>query len=344
VNVVDAYLLTAQHTSYRPGDQAPCRSCADVRRVVTDSVVSSLISATGEPKVTIVARGLHLTDTAISALWRFAMGMDAAEDLMRSGKARPITALTETVYLARPLYYIREYESQQFAQAADYQPACCGCPACRYPSRRDIVEESLACALRGPLWEFDVPGMRTFLGQTANPAVVDEVERRSASGTETKHARLPVDFFEYAAALFKRRARTHRGLLRSLLSDPGSDNLDLIGARRLRYRVQLCRPVQLPPPALLQDTPMSEFQLRMVGTLGPYWGAIGLTPDVASRAWAIQKQVFGLEVDSHWSHVTPLLRSYYSGRSPFHETHLFHIVSSSTTISSNAFRRAGGAA
>jgi hypothetical protein len=240
------------------------------------------------------------------------MGIDPDEDLSRSGKAKPIAPLSANVYLAKPLYYIREYESQQFAHATGYRPACCGCPACKYPSRRDIVEESLACALRGPLWEFDAPGIRSFLRRTAGSEVIDEVERKSAPGTETKHAHLPFEFFEYAASVFRTHAQTHRALL-GYSSLSGGESLDYIGVRRLKHQTERCSPMRIPAPALFSDCPLSELQLRMIATLGPYWGAIGLAPRLASEAWQIQKQFFGFEVDSKWSQVAALLRSFYSG-------------------------------
>jgi hypothetical protein len=125
------------------------------------------------------------------------MGKDPAKDLLLSGKATPITQLPNATFLVKPLFYVKEFEAQGFAQEAGFVAACCGCPACKYPSRRDITEETFLLAFRGPLWEFDVPGVRELIhargGETLARALA-----MSAPGLETKKNHLPHEFFQFA--------------------------------------------------------------------------------------------------------------------------------------------------
>jgi len=109
VEVLDARELTKSVTGYAPGEQAPCRRCADTRRQVTDSLLLRRPVAQGF--VPFLARGLHLSDTAVSLAWRFALGRDAASDLLGAGKARPIAQMAGDVHLVKPLAYAREFET-----------------------------------------------------------------------------------------------------------------------------------------------------------------------------------------------------------------------------------------
>ena len=207
VQIIEANELTIQATRYEADQQAPCRLCSDVRRDLTDKLIlgNANLSQSDSSKGHIVARGLHVSDTSISALWRYTMGNGAAQDMLSAGKGRPVSHLYRNVYLAKPLYYVREFESQQYADMAGYRRSCCGCPACRYPSRRDIVEESIAGFLRSPLWEFDEPGMDDLLSESTPADTVGEIKRRSEPGIETKRAHLPKAF---ATATAKKYPRT----------------------------------------------------------------------------------------------------------------------------------------
>jgi tRNA(Ile)-lysidine synthase TilS/MesJ len=314
VQAIEAYEVTMQSTGYKVGEQAPCRSCSDVRRNLTDDLIRRALADRRQDSkcVDIVARGLHLTDTTISALWGYTMGKSPAQEMRDAGKGRPISHLYGSVYLAKPLYYVREFESQQYAQSAGYRPSCCGCPACNFPSRRDIVEESIAGFLRSPRWEFDVAGVEELLALSEPIDTVAEVKDRSDSGVETKHAHLPLAF---AKATVKKYMETWNSV-RPYLSPvfDSAQDLDQVGVKRLRNRVRRARFQKLPIPSILSSTTTerySGFHLMTIATLGPFWGAIGLEADLAEKAWEIQSQYFGLHVDERWSQVGELLREYY---------------------------------
>ena len=74
VHTIDARERTVIGTNYTEGQQAPCRACADVRRLVTDDLVKHFPGVGRSRRINVVARGLHLTDTCVSMLWRFALG------------------------------------------------------------------------------------------------------------------------------------------------------------------------------------------------------------------------------------------------------------------------------
>ena len=69
--------------------------------------------------------------------------------------------------------FVREFESQSFSESNNYEAYCCGCPACKYPSRRDIVEESLLKLFdNNPLWEFNIPGLIDYLNYWTNSQTI----------------------------------------------------------------------------------------------------------------------------------------------------------------------------
>jgi hypothetical protein len=262
--------------------------------------------------VDIIVRGLHLTDTCISALWRYTMGKNPSQEMLRAGKARAVSHLFGNAYLAKPRYYVREFEAHQYARIAGYKHSCCGCPACRYPSRRDIVEESVAGFLRSPLWEFDVPGIEDLLARSKPVDATTEIKKRSEPGIETKHSHLPMEFARATVKRYVERWNSIRYQLQSLL-DTDLD-LDGIGVGRLRDREPLIRPKKLPTPSIFRTKTAghySDFHLMTIATMGPFWGAIGLEGDAATRAWEIQIQYFGIHIDDQWSQVGELLRKFY---------------------------------
>ncbi len=306
VETVDGRLLTQELTGYSPGEQAPCRSCADARRQLSDDLLARRAPRAGF--VTFLARGLHLSDTAASLAWRFALGRDPAGDMITQGKAKPIVALRPDVYLVKPLAYAREFESEHYAQAAGYRRACCGCPACQFPSRRDIVEETLLLFYKDPLWEFRVPGVRQVLAQFGAP----NVEFISAPGVQAKQPHLPPDFGAFAVAVFRQLACVAQVAWGDLCDT--SIDLDRLGAERLRYNAPLHSSPRPPLPALLRGRDLDPPEERMIATMGPFWGAVALAPALAARAWELQRQYFGLSCDPRWTQVTPLLRQYYAQR------------------------------
>ena len=304
--VVDGRTATQEATNYVAGQQAPCRTCSDARHDLTDALLSR-DRVRGAECIDVVARGLHLTDTSVSLLWRHALGRKAAEELLSLGKAKPLVRLPDGHYLAKPLTYVREFESGAYADAHGYKSACCGCPACRFPSRRDIVEESLCRFMEGALWEFGVPGVRTFLNHLAAD---EDIERMSAGGFLFKHRHLPDAFVTFAVERFRRLAAESRAVW-SARCDPSID-LDLIGAARLKGNDRPTPGDRVPTPALLAGRALEEREKWMIATMGPFWGAIGLPPALASKAWTLQETCFGFSNDERWSQVNGLLHEFYS--------------------------------
>lgn len=303
VEVLDARALTQARTGYRAGQQAPCRSCADARRDVTDE----LLARRARPgAIQVIARGLHLSDTAISLAWRHARGRDAARDLIDAGKARPLTPLGPGVLLAKPLSYVREHEAAQYARAAGHRHACCGCPACSSPSRRDIVEESLARFYDDGLWELSVPGMPALLAHFGVPAPA--LARASAPGHVAKHGHLPAGFASATVARF-------RALAPPPLPWDRARDLDALGAARLRG-APLVDGDRLPIPALFADRPLEPREEMMIATMGPWWGALALSPPAAARAWEQQRQLAGVVCDDRWTQVQPLLEAHHAASRP----------------------------
>jgi hypothetical protein len=253
--------------------------------------------------IQVIARGLHLSDTAISLAWRHARGLDATRDMIEAGKARPLVRIGPDVFLAKPLSYIRELESERYARAAGHRHACCGCPACSFPSRRDIVEESLARYYDDDLWELSVPGVRELLAHFG----VFGLERASAPGRAAKHGHLPAGFVAATVTRF-------RALAPGCDWNRGSD-LDALGAARLRG-APLVECDGVPRPALFGDRELDPREEMMIATMGPWWGALALGPRAAARAWEEQQRIAGVVCDDRWSQVQALLAEYYAASRP----------------------------
>ena len=312
VSVTDAKALTLERTDYRPGQQAPCRSCSDVRHDVTDAVMSR--SRDGRRKVVdVVARGLHLSDTAISLLWRHAAGRNSFDDLWASGKGRPVVELSEGKFLAKPLAYVREFESSQYAAEMGFAHACCGCPACRFPSRRDIVEESLRDFFSGPTWEFDVPGVSKLMSHLGAKGVSD----LSTGGREPKHKHLPSAFADFMVDRFYSNWRHSKRRCSSEFDE--SQDLDHIGTRRLMIDTPLIQSSQIPMPSLLSGREVSALERKMISTLGPFWGQLGLAAELRMKVAKVEHEVFGFTKDDKWTHVNHWLTEFYGTRASYVE-------------------------
>jgi tRNA(Ile)-lysidine synthase TilS/MesJ len=305
LSVVDGRALTQELTHYSVGQQAPCRSCSDARHDLTDELLARSRTS-GKDFTDVVARGLHLTDTAVSLLWRHALGRKGAEEMIGAGKGMPLVQLANGHYLAKPLTYVREFESAAYADAYGYKPACCGCPACRFPSRRDLVEESLCKFIESPLWELDVPGMKEFLAHIGAGA---DVARLSVCGLHSKHGHLPHAFETFAVERFRRRAVESIPIW-STQCDSSID-LDSIGAAYLKDGEVSEFSDRVPMPALLRGRPLDDPERWMVATMGPFWGAIGLPPGLSSQAWKLQESCFAFSIDERWSQVNGLLHEFY---------------------------------
>jgi tRNA(Ile)-lysidine synthase TilS/MesJ len=308
LHIVDGRALTQERTKYKPGEQAPCRSCADVRRDLTDELVEHALPRDNRG-LNFIARGLHLTDIAVSLIWRHAWGRDAAKELIEGSKASPVTQIKERTFLVKPLTYVREFESAAYADGCGYTPQCCGCPACKFPSRRDIVEETLCDLYEGTLWEFDVPGMRAFLNHWGG---IDDAKLRSVPGRHAKHRHLPPRFSAFVVEKFREEMK---GITVdwSALCDPAVD-LDKLAAARMLDDAPIRPAKRLPMPGLLKNRDLTNVEQSLIATLGPFWGAFGLGSTISREAITLQTQYFGWFPDERWTQVNRLLHEFYRNR------------------------------
>jgi tRNA(Ile)-lysidine synthase TilS/MesJ len=273
IHVVDGRALTRAATSYQAGDQAPCRSCADTRRDLTDALIARNLEKTSK-KIHFLARGLHLSDTAVSILWRGAAGRNGSAEMIKEGKAAPLTPIGPGVYLAKPLIYAREYETQVFSQAVGFTPSCCGCPACSFPSRRDIAEETVLYGFRTPFWELAVPGVAEYLQHVGGEGIGEVVRRASLPGIESKRPHLPEGLFSFATNHYARVLKSAaKDVFREL---DFSKNLSDLGMSRLANGDELIDDCVVPAPQLFYDEAITPLEQRMITALGPFWGAIAL--------------------------------------------------------------------
>jgi hypothetical protein len=307
--IINGRSLTLASTNYHYGQQAPCRQCADARRKINDEFIQPESSRNG--KINIICRGLHLSDIATSLLWRYVMIDHPLDAMIKSQKGKPLTRLWSNTFLAKPLTYVREFEAQQYSLLLNYQPLCCGCPACLFPSRRDIIEETLLQFNRSPLWEFSIPGIQDFLCYWSDSHTVSSAKSLSAPGLETKKAHLPDDFGYFVVDYFlKQKALLTSRSLRSHFDD--RVDLDEIGKRRLQeYRPRI--EVEQPPlPAILNlERNIGNLEALLIATLGPFWGAIGLSSAMSNQVFLLQEKFFGIAIDDKWSQVTHMLNKYY---------------------------------
>lgn len=311
VRVVNARDATLSMTGYLPGQQAPCRACANVRRSVSDSIVSGDLQHHAD--VIVLARGLHLSDTAISLLWRMLRGRPA------EGKWKPLENIAQNFYLAKPLAYAREYESAAYAHFKGHRHHCCGCPACAFPSRRDIVEETAAELFDGATWELDVPGVEAYLRCSGTSR--EAIARLSAPGRHPKRRHIPLPVYDFAIDELLTRLRS-APLPWDELCD-SSLNLDDLALQGIKSTMPPQLEAKLPTPALVLDAPMSFAQRAMIATMGPFWGAFALHANQRRRAFEIQIEQWGTKPDDEWTQVNALLHRFRaSGSSPAGRRHL----------------------
>jgi len=313
LKIINAHELTADFTNYTHGQQAPCRKCANARRHVTDVLLSNHCESS-LVRTNIVARGLHLSDTSISLLWRHLVGKDAAYALLAEGKSKPLSCTSNGMLIARPLFFVREFESELFARDLAFRPACCGCPACEFPSRRDIIEETAAKCFVGGVWEFDVPGVRRFLESWSDSATVEKIRCISLPGNAFKKPHLPRHFPDFAVDHF-------RSTLSKAVDHPAalgidrSISLDDLGFDFIRNGRKHVRSGALPAPGIMMDEPLAPLQKKMIACLGPFWGAIALEESAQAYYFQLQEEICGIRTDCDWAHAHKLLTSYYNNAS-----------------------------
>lgn len=299
--MIDGTDTTMMLTNYSSGMQAPCSKCSTARKIIGDQYIMQHYK---DGYYNVLARGLHLSDMAISYLWRDFWGIDTISFANKLTKGKPFERLPleKELYLAKPLCYVREYECEEFARITKYTSACCGCPACRYPSRRDIVEESLKLYYPKGLWEFEVRGIKEYLNNIGSAL---KTQINSMSGIESKCCQLPPDFALFAIEYWKSHekvspryfSRTRR------LDDIGHDYL---------VKHQKSDVSKLYLPKFYSDEPLSAKEKIMIATVGPFWGGIGFkNQDYKSYVFQMQYDIFNIEINKEWSQVIPILEAYY---------------------------------
>jgi tRNA(Ile)-lysidine synthase TilS/MesJ len=308
VRIIDARTATSFRTEYQLGQQAPCRSCSDVRHNFTDALLDQ--APVEWDRIHFIARGLHLSDMAVSLVWRLFQGLDPSQEMLRAGKGRPIAQLANNRFLVKPLAFVREFETQNYANEIGFHQACCGCPACRYPSRRDIVEETLLHFFRSDLWEFDVPGIDEFLQGHKADIDVSELRKNSKAGLASKHNHLPDDFAEFALD-DAMRSLSIAGLSSVKGVIDFDSCLDDYGLAALAGDEHPTPGDKIPAPAILTRADVSEATKMAIAALGPFWAAFRLAKERRQIALQLQQTLFGICVDEKLSNVHTTLRKYY---------------------------------
>lgn len=300
VTIIDSVDLSRNTINYAPGDQAPCHDCSLIRKNIGDTFIKNNYK---NGYINIIARGIHLSDMAISYLWRIFWDSDIESFTSNLEKGNPLVKINmqPIVYLAKPLCYVREYETQEYSSQLKFHSICCGCPACRYPSRRDIVEESLKLLFSSKKWEFEVYGIRNYLKLIGDDASIEEI---SLSGLEFKKAHLPIEFFDYVLNHFKNDCFYNYSKSTFFLDDIGTDYLTEYKKYDFDKIIQ---------PKLHSDVPLTFPEKSMIATVGPLWGCVGYqNKSMRNKLLKLQNEIYNIKIDYLWFQVIPLLRDFYS--------------------------------
>lgn len=300
VTIIDGIYLSQKILKYVPGEQAPCKACSSIRKSIGDSYIRDHYK---DGYINIIARGLHLSDMAISYLWRLFWDIDIDSFSSNLEKGNPLVKLDlqPVVYLAKPLCFVREYETQEYSKQLGFYSICCGCPACRYPSRRDIVEESLKLLFPSTKWEFEVYGIRKYIHLISGDVPIEEI---SLSGMEEKSAHLPNEFFDYVLKLFKHISYQEYSKTAYYLDD--------IGVNYITKHQKNVSNIIL-PAKFYTDAPLTTSEKSIIATVGPYWGCIGYAnKSIRNKLMIIQKDKYNFQIDHLWSQVIPLLNDFYA--------------------------------
>ena len=299
--MVDGALVTQKFVDYCPGMQAPCAKCSAARKYIGDQYI---LDNYKNGFSNIIVRGLHLTDMAISFLWRSFWGINTIEFANKLEKGKPFEKLDleKPIYLAKPLCFVREYECERFARSVHFEPVCCGCPACKYPSRRDIVEESLRLLFTGDFWEFDVTGIKTYL-KRINPN--NDIREFSLKGNERKCMHLTSDFADYALDYWRAQVKKISINFNNALF------LDMVGRNYLTKNESINADC-IYMPKFFSGEDLNAVEKMMIATVGPFWGAIGYRDKkLREQIMQIQADIFKIKIDPLWTQVNTILNEYY---------------------------------
>lgn len=298
VTIISGVDLTKNSINYTCGNQAPCHACSLIRKNVGDSFITNNYK---NGYINIIARGIHLSDMAISYLWRVFWDINPFTNKLEKGKPLVKLNIQPIVYLAKPLCFVREYETQEYSNQLKFHSICCGCPACKYPSRRDIVEESLKLLFSSPKWEFEVYGIRSYLRLIGGNTPLEEM---SLSGLEIKRAHLPAEFFDYVLNIFKNKCFYNYSNATCFLDDIGAEYLTKYKKYNFDKTLQ---------PKLYSDIPLTFPEKAMIATVGPFWGCVGYqNKSMRNKLMELQNDRYNIQIDHLWSQVIPLLKDFYS--------------------------------
>lgn len=301
IQIIDARDCTVSILKKDGEQQAPCRACSDIRHYFSDIFLKQI--NTDSP--TLLCRGLHFTDMTISILWRLAWyGIGNRLE----GKGYPLVPLAKNIYLAKPLCFVREYECQVYASQNNYMPLTCKCPAHLYPSRRDIVEESLRLFYTSSLWEFDVPGSKQYLHNIARMLDVSYLKKVSLGGHETKNKTIPDEYFEFTKEYFLQTPIYDILPNSTMLLERCCESFLKQGVRS-KISEQRCS-----CKLFTQPDSLSQIDYKMIGTLGPFWASMALPSSQREYYRYLQKQIWGFDIDINWSQVYLLMKRYYKER------------------------------
>jgi tRNA(Ile)-lysidine synthase TilS/MesJ len=304
---IDALQETKNEINYQYGEQAPCNPCSSIRKSMGDTVLATMMD---KNKINLIARGAHLSDTAISYLWRWAY-YDNIQPSFFSSKYQPLVQINDHIYLAKPLFYVREFETQDFSQKHNYTHACCMCPSCVFPSRRNIVEESLLYLYKNDnnnLWEFSVPGIADYLNLTK--INIQDLTNISIKGFVNKINHIPDSFYSFVIDYFQREMK-----LIDIKEFNHNECLDDIGKNSLLSGEKVEFKEKLPTPKFFElESHLTEYEYRMIATLGPLWGFVGLLGNQKKSTIELQTKFFDFTPDIAWSQVNSMLNLFYKRR------------------------------
>lgn len=307
IEIIDAREETLSMLSNCESLQAPCRKCSDIRRRITDDYIRRC----GKKVPIIVCRGLHLTDMAISILWRTVMGYNSVQQLISEGKGKAISPLFGTCFLAKPLCFVREYECQEYARAFGYEPLTCNCRALKYPSRRDIIEESAALYYKSDMWEFEVNGVHAYLEDVLRISDFSTLVNISMHGKESKKNLIPDGFYDYSLEYYIREEEKSLDDKYRDFFDFESD-LDKIGEEFVINNIHRAVSGKIPAPRLMRRQILSPENKRMIATLGPMWGIIAYDPEARAKMARLQQYIYHVQMHGDWKQTNEMLVRYYS--------------------------------
>jgi tRNA(Ile)-lysidine synthase TilS/MesJ len=324
VEVLNAQSATRNRLNYITGQQAPCHTCSGVRHDYTDRMIQTALTEVAPSDIVIAVRGHHLTDLAISLLWRYLIGRNPSADMLSASKGHPFQHLEERAYLAKPLIYILKSELEAFAEEnkVNGECACVACPAHNHPSRRDVVNETAGkvLAIQTSLWEFSVHGLKILLNMwSKNTKTADEIQECSLIKSQSQHAHMPMDALDSVEEFYCNHL--NKAALPQILSKLSKQFTldDFALPILLGHTTQPVALDSIPIPKFLQQfMDNKEFKLSleerlMLLCLGPFWGAFALPQQLEQDVSEVRAKIFpDLSFDEQWSHVGTFLRWHYS--------------------------------